>query len=110
MIRVKGIITFKGTVIQLTIKKMGIPDHLTCLLRNMLELDMELHTDSRLGKEYVKYCHPAFLTYMRSTSRETLGWMKDKLESRLPGEMSITLDRQMTLPLWQKVNESERGE
>ena len=46
------------------------------------------------GKEYVKavYCHPAYLTYMQSTSREMLGWKKHKLESRLPGEISTTSD------------------
>ena len=49
------------------------------------------------------YCHPAYLTYMQSTSWEMPGWMKHKLESRLPGEISITSDRQMTPPLWQKV-------
>ena len=49
------------------------------------ELDMEQQTGSRLGKEYIKavYCHPAYLTYMQSTSCELLGWMKHKLESRL---------------------------
>ena len=58
------------------------------------ELDMEQHTGSRSGKEYVKavYCHPAYLTYMQITSCETLGWMKHKLESRLPGEISRTSD------------------
>ena len=72
--------------------------------KQQLELDMEQHTDSKLGKEYVKavYCHPAYLTYMQSTSRETLGWRKHKLESRLPGEVSITSDMQMTPPLWQE--------
>ena len=49
------------------------------------------------------YCHPAYLTNMQSTSREILGWRKHKLESRLPGEVSITSDMQMTPPLWQKV-------
>ena len=49
------------------------------------------------------YCHPAYLTYIQSTSCEMLGWMKHKLESRLPGEISITSDMQMTPPLWQKV-------
>ena len=48
------------------------------------------------------YRHPAYLTYMQSTSSETLNWMKHKLESRLPGEISITSDMQMTPPLWQK--------
>ena len=53
-----------------------------------LELDMEQQTGSKLGKEYVKavYCHPAYLTYMQSTSCEMLGWMKPKMKSRLPGE------------------------
>ena len=57
-------------------------------------------TGSKLGKEYVKavYCHPAYLTYMQSTSCEMPGWMKHKLESRLPGETSITSDTQMTPP------------
>ena len=70
-----------------------------------LELDMEQQTGSKLRKEYVKavYCHLAYLTYMQSTSCEMLGWMKHKLESRLQGETSITLDLQMTPPLWQKV-------
>ena len=55
---------------------------------------MEQKTGSKLGKEYVKavYCHPAYLTYMQSTSWEMLDWMKHKLESRLSGEKSITLD------------------
>ena len=73
--------------------------------KQQLELDMEQQTGSKQGKEYVKavYCHPAYLTYMQSTSWETLGWKKHKLESRLPGEISITSDMQMTPPLWQKV-------
>ena len=52
-----------------------------------LELHMEQRTGSKLGKEYIKavYCHPAYLTYMQSTSCEMLGWMKHKLESRLQG-------------------------
>ena len=68
--------------------------------KQQLELDMEQQTGSNLEKEYVKavYCHPAYLTYMRSVSYEMLGWMKHKLESRLPGETSITLDMQMTPP------------
>jgi len=54
---------------------------------------MEQQTGSRSEKEYVKavYCHPAYLTYMQNTSCETLGWMKHKLESGLPGEISITI-------------------
>ena len=89
---------------------MGIPDHLTCPLRNLYagqeatELDMEQQTGSKSGEEYVKavYCQPAYLTYMQSTSCEMLGWMKHKLESRLPGKIPITSDMQMTSPLWQK--------
>ena len=56
--------------------------------KQQLEVDMEQQTGSKLGKEYVKavYCHPVYLTYMQSTSWEMLGWMKQKLESRLPRE------------------------
>ena len=65
---------------------------------------MEQRIGSKLGKEYVKaiHCHPAYLTYTQSTSCEMSGWMKHKLESRWPGEIWITSDRQMTSPLWQK--------
>ena len=71
-----------------------------------LQLDMEQWTSFKLGKEYVKAvcCHPVYLTYMQSTSCEIPGWMKHKLESRLPEEISITSDIQVTSPLWQKVN------
>ena len=73
--------------------------------KQQLELDMEQQIGSKLGKEYVKavYCHPAYLTYMQSTSWEMLGWKKHKLESRFLGEKSIISDMQMTPPLWQKV-------
>ena len=83
------------------VKEMGIPDHLTCLLRNLyagqgqwLELDMEQQTGSKLGKEYIKaaYCHPAYLTYMQGTSGKMPVWMNHKLESRLLGKISITSD------------------
>ena len=73
--------------------------------QQLLELDMEQQTGSRLGKEYVKaeYSHPACLTYMQSTSSEMPDWMKFKLESRFLEEISITSDMQMmTQPLWQK--------
>ena len=68
--------------------------------------DMQQQTDSKLRKESIKdvYCHPAYLTYMQSTSCEMPGWMKQKLGSRLLGEISITSDTQMTPPLWQKAN------
>ena len=86
--------------------------------KQQLELDMEQHTGSKWGKEYVKavYCYPAYLTYMQSTSCEMPGWMKHKLESRLQGEISITSDMQMTQPYGRKertkepVDESERGQ
>ena len=72
--------------------------------KQQLELDMEQQTGSKSGKEYIKaiYCHPVYLTYMQSKSREMLYWMKHKLESRLPGEISITSDMHMTSYLWQK--------
>ena len=68
--------------------------------KQQLELAMK-QTGFKLGKEYIKavYRHPAYLTYMQSTSCEMLGYMKHKLESRLPGEISITSDMQMTPPL-----------
>ena len=81
-------------------QEMGIPDHLTCLLRN-LYIGQEATVRTRHGATdgfqvgkgvHEVCCHPAYLTYMQSTSCETLGWMKHQLESRLPGEMSITLD------------------
>ena len=73
--------------------------------KQQLELDMEQQTSSKWEKEYVKAvcCHPAYLTYMQSTTWETLDWEKHKLESRLPGEIPLTSDMQMTPPLWQKV-------
>ena len=87
--------------------------------KKQLELDMEQQTGSKLGKEYVKavYCHPAYLTYMQSTSCEMLGWMKHKLESRFLGEISITsgYTDDTTLMAESKelegpLDESERGE
>ena len=62
---------------------------------------MEQQTGSKLGKGYIKgvYCHPAYLTYMQSTSREMLGWMKHKLESSLLGETSITSHMQINTTL-----------
>ena len=67
--------------------------------KQQLELDMEQQTGSKKEKEYVKavYCHPAYLTYMQSTSWETLDWKKHKLESRLPGEISIRYADDTTL-------------
>ena len=76
--------------------------------KQQLESDMEQWTGSKLGKEYIKavYCHPAYLTYMQSTSYEIPGWMKHKLELRLQGEITVTSDVQMTPPLWQKVKKN----
>ena len=94
---------------------MGIPDHLTAsweicmqVMKQQLDLDVEQQTGYKLGKEYVKavYCQPAYLTYIQSTSCEMSGWMKHKLETRLPGEISITSDMKMTPVLWQKVKKN----
>ena len=94
------------------LQMMGITDHLNCLPRNLyagqeatVKPDMEQQTGSKLEKENIEaaYCHSAYLTYMQNISCEMPGWMKHKQESRLPGEISITSDMQMTPPLWQKV-------
>ena len=68
--------------------------------KQQLELDMEKQTGSKSGKEYIKaaYCHPAYLTSMQNTSCKMPGWMEHKLESRLPGEISVISDMDMTLP------------
>ena len=101
-----------------TLQEMGILDHLTCLLRNLcagqLAIVRTAHGTKdwfQSGKEYVKaaYCHPAYLTYMQNTSSKISGWMKHKLESRLLGEISITSDKQMTPPLWQKVKRNSKA-
>ena len=91
------------------LKEMRIPGHTTCLLRNLyagqeatVRTGHGTETGSKLKKKKKKgvrqsvYCHPAYLTYMQNTSWETLGWRKHKPESRLPGEISITSDMQMT--------------
>ena len=76
--------------------------------KQQYELDMEQQTGSKSGKEYIKavYCHPAYLTSMQSTSWEILGWRKHEVESRLPAEISITSNMQMTPPLWQKAKKN----
>ena len=97
------------------LKEMGIPDHLTCLLRNVYAgQEATVRTGHgttdwfQIGKGVRQdvYCHRVNLTYMQSTSLESLGWMKHKLESRLPGELSITLGMQLTPPLWQKAKKN----
>ena len=72
--------------------------------KQQLESYMEQQTGSKSGKEYVKavFCHPAYLTYMQSTSCEMQGWLKHKLESRFLGEISIISGMRMIPPLWQK--------
>ena len=89
------------------LKEMGIPYHLTCLLRNMYASQEATvrpghgKTDRfqiRKGVRQGCILSPCYLTYMQSTSCETPDWMKYKLESRLPGEISITTDKQMTPP------------
>ena len=92
-------------------QEIRIPDHLTCLLRNLYAgQEATVRTGHgttdwfQIGKGVRQdvYCHPAYLTYMQNTSCEILDWMKHKLESRLQGEISITSDMQMTQPLQQK--------
>ena len=85
--------------------------------KQQLELDMEQQTGSKSGKEYVKalYCHPAYLTYMQSTSCEILVWVKHKLESRLQGEIINNLRYADDTTLMAESEEepldaSERGE
>ena len=72
--------------------------------KQQLEPNMGQQTGSKSRKEYVTavYCHPAYLTYVQSTSWKTLGWMTHKLESRFLGEISITSYMQVTPPFWQK--------
>ena len=79
--------------------------------KQQLEWNMEQQTVSKLGKEYIEavYCHPAYLTYIQSTSCKMPGWMKHKLESRLLGETSKTSDMQMTPSLWSKVKSNKRA-
>ena len=94
------------------LKEMEIPDHLTCLLRN-LYTGQEATVRTGHGKtDWFQIGKGICQGYILSSClfnlyaeyiRETLGWKKHKLESRLPGEISITSDMQMTPPLWQKV-------
>ena len=92
------------------LREMGIPDHLTCLLRNLYAgQEATVRTGHgtdwfQIGKGVHQGCilSPCLLTYAEYIMR-TLDWKKHKLESRFPGEISITSDMQMTPPLWQKV-------
>ena len=92
------------------LKEMGIPDNLTCLLRNLDAVqEATVRTGHgttdwiqiRKGVRQDRILSSCFLTYMQSTSCEMPGWMKRKLESRLLGEISLTSDMQMTPPLRQ---------
>ena len=94
------------------LKEMGIPDHLAFLLRNLyagqeatVRIGHGINIGFKWGKEYAKavYFHPAYLTYMQSTSWEMLYWMKHKLKSRFLGKISVTSETQMPPPLWLKV-------
>ena len=94
------------------LQEMGIPDNLTCLLRNLYAGQegtvRTRHGMTDSGKVYIKavYRHPAYLTYMQSTSCEMPGWVKHKLELRLLEEILITSGIQITPPLWQKVKKN----
>ena len=102
-----SLITLKPLTVWVTtnwkiLKEMEIPEHLTCLVRNLYagqEATVRTRCEttvigSKLGKEYIKavYCHPIYSTSMQSTSCEMLSWTNHKLESRLLGEMSTTAD------------------
>ena len=87
--------------------------------KQQLGLGLEQQAGSKLEKKYIRavYCHSVCLTYTQRTSREMLGWMKHKLESRFMGEITITLNMQIPSPLWlnvkkteEPVDESERKE
>ena len=109
-----------------SLKEMRIPDHLTCLLRNLYAgQEATVRTGHgttnwfQIGKGVRQGCilSPCLFNFYAENIMRTLGWKKHKLESRLPAEISITSDMQMTPPLWQKakrtkepLDESERGE
>ena len=81
--------------------------------KQQLEMDMEQWTGSKLEKEYDKtvYCHPAYLTYMQSTSCEMQGWMNHKLESKILGKISITSDDEALKSLLMRLKEeSEKAD
>ena len=100
------------------LKEMGIPGHLTCLLRN-LHAGQEAAVRTRhgttdwfkIGKGVRQGCilSPCLFNLYAGYIRKMLGWKKHKLESRLPGEISITSDMQMTPPLWQKVKRNSKA-
>ena len=99
--------------------EMRIPDHLTCLLRNLYVWQEAIVRTGhgaidwfQIGKGVRQSCilSPClFNLYAEYIMKKTLGWRKHKLESRLPGEISITSDMQMTPPLWQKVKKNSKA-
>ena len=97
------------------LKEMRITNHIICLLKNLYAGQVATVRTGhgimdwfKVGKGVYQavYCHLAYLTDMQSISCEMLGWMKYKLESRLPGEISITSDIQMPPSLWQKAKKN----
>ena len=105
------------TINRKILKEMGIPDHLTCLLRDLYAgQEATVRTGHgatdwfQIGKGVHQgfNCHPASLTYMRNAGPDEPR-TKNQLEPRLPGEISITSDMQMTPPLWQKVKRNSRA-
>ena len=97
------------------LKEMGIPDHLTCLLRNLYagqEATVKTGHGTtdwfQIGKGVHRGCvlSPCLFNFYRQYIMRKPGWRKHKLESRLPGEISITSDMQMIPPLWQKVKKN----
>ena len=98
------------------LQEMGMPDHLTCLLRSLYAgQEATVRTGHgtmdwfQIGKEVCQGCilSPClFNLHAEYISCETRGWMKHRLDSRLPGEISITSDMQITPPLWQKAKKN----
>ena len=92
------------------LKGMGItlPASWEACMRIKKQQDMQQQNGYKLWREYIKtvYCHPGYLTYMQNTSWEIPGWLKHKLESRLPEEILITSNMQMIPPLWQKTKKN----
>ena len=97
------------------LQEMGIPDHLTCLLRNLyagqeatVRIGYGITEWFQIGEGVHQGCilSPCLFNLYAEQIMQILGWMKHKLESRLPGEISITSDMQMAPPLWQKVKKN----
>ena len=100
------------------LKEMGTPDHLACLLRNLYAgQEATIRTGHgttdwfQIGKEVCQGCvlSPYLFKFYPEYIMRNAGWMKHKLESRLPREISVTSDMQMTPPLWQKAKKNYRA-